>query len=68
MKTINQMRLNEKTISKIISEELKKSDVIDIIKNDKDVEKRVKKITADVVTELFRVLWQHNNIFRSLGN
>lgn len=68
MKTIIQMRLNEKTISKIISEELKKSDVIDIIKNDKDVEKRVKKITADVVTELFRVLWQHNNIFRSLGN
>ena len=41
---------------------------MDIIKNDKDFEKRVKKITADVVTELFRVLWQHNSIFKALGN
>ena len=47
---------------------MKKSDVMDIIKNDKDFEKRVKKITADVVTELFRVLWQHNSIFKALGN
>lgn len=60
--------VNEKKIISLITEELKKSDVIDIIKNDKDFEKRVKKITADVVTELFRVLWQHNNIFKALGN
>ena len=60
--------LNEKKIITIITEELNKSDVMDIIKNDKDFEKRVKKITADVVTELFRVLWQHNNIFKALGN
>lgn len=60
--------INEKKIISLITEELKKSDVIDIIKNDKDFEKRVKKITADVVTELFRVLWQHNNIFKALGN
>lgn len=60
--------LNEKKLISIITEEMKKSDVIDIIKNDKDFEKRVKQITADVVTELFRVLWQHNNIFKSLGN
>jgi hypothetical protein len=60
--------LNEQKIITIITEELKKSDVMDIIKNDKDFEKRVKKITADVVTELFRVLWQHNNIFKALGN
>ena len=52
----------------LITEEMKKSDVMDIIKNDKDFEKRVKKITSDVVTELFRVLWQHNDIFRNLGN
>ena len=58
---------NEKIIS-LITEEMKKSDVMDIIKNDKDFEKRVKKITADVVTELFRVLWQHNSIFKALGN
>lgn len=60
-------RNNEKIIS-LITEEMKKSDVMDIIKNDKDFEKRVKKITADVVTELFRVLWQHNSIFKALGN
>ena len=52
----------------MITEEMKKSDVMDIIKNDKDFEKRVKKITADVVTELFRVLWQHNDIFKGLAN
>lgn len=60
-------RNNEKIIS-LITEEMKKSDVMDIIKNDKDFEKRVKKITADVVTELFRVLWQHNNIFKGLAD
>jgi hypothetical protein len=60
--------LNEQKIITIITEELKKSDVMDIINKDKDFEKRVKKITADVVTELFRVLWQHNNIFKALGN
>lgn len=63
--------MNKKIENKIISlitEELKKSDVMDIIKNDNEFEKRVKKITADVVTDLFRVLWQHSNIFKSLGN
>jgi hypothetical protein len=59
--------MQNKVIS-LITEEMKKSDVMDIIKNDKDFEKRVKKITSDVVTELFRVLWQHNDIFRNLGN
>lgn len=57
----------DKIIS-LITEEMKKSDVLDIIKKDKDFEKRVKQITADVVTELFRVLWQHNNIFKGLAD
>lgn len=61
-------RITEKKIISIITEELKKSDVMDIIKNDNEFEKRVKKITADVVTDLFRVLWQHSNIFKSLAN
>ena len=61
-------RLTEDKIISLITEELKKSDVMDIIKNDNEFEKRVKKITADVVTDLFRVLWQHSNIFKSLGN
>lgn len=59
---------NTDKLINIITEEMNKSDVIDIIKNDKEFEKRVKKIASDVVTELFRVLWQHNSIFKSLGN
>lgn len=62
------MERNSEKIISLITEEMKKSDIMDIIKNDKDFEKRVKKITADVVTELFRVLWQHNSIFKALGN
>ena len=58
--------MEEKLIT-LITEEMSKSDVMDIIKKDKDFERRVKKITADVVTDLFRVLWQHNNIFKALG-
>lgn len=62
--------MNTKTehkIAQIISEELKKSDVIDMFKKDKDFEKQVKKITSDVITDLFRVLWQHNGIFKNLS-
>lgn len=61
-------QLTEGIIANLVVEELKKTDVIDILKKDKDAEKRMKEIAADVVTELFRVLWQHNNIFKSLGN
>ena len=43
------------------------SDVMDIIKKDKDFERRIKEIASDVVTDLFRVLWQHNGIFKNLG-
>jgi hypothetical protein len=60
-------KLNEAKIAHIISEELKKSDVIDMFKKDKDFEKQVKKITSDVITDLFRVLWQHNGIFKNLA-
>lgn len=59
---------NKHKLISLITEELKKSDVIDIINKDKDFEKRVKKITADVVTDLFRVLWQHNSIFKGLAD
>lgn len=61
------LKLNEAKIANIISEELKKSDVIDMFKKDKDFEKQVKKITSDVLTDLFRVLWQHNGIFKNLS-
>lgn len=62
MKTID-----ESKIAQIISEELKKSDVIDMFKKDKDFEKQVKKITSDVLTDLFRILWQHHGLFKNLS-
>ena len=61
------MRLTREDIANLVTEEIKKSDILDVIKKDKDFEKRVKEIAADVVTELFRVLWQHNSIFRGLA-
>jgi hypothetical protein len=59
--------VNEEIID-IIAEEVKKSDIIKVIKNDKDFEKKVRTIVADVVCDMFRVLWQHNSIFKALGN
>ena len=37
------------------------------IKDDKDFEKKVRAIVADVVCDMYRVLWQHNSIFKTLG-
>jgi hypothetical protein len=51
----------------IISEEINKSDLLKVIKNDKDFEKKVKSIVSDVICDMFRVLWQHNSIFKVLG-
>ena len=59
--------ITERQIVNIITEGIEKSDLKSYIKNDKDFEKRVKEIAADVVTELFRVLWQHNAIFKNLS-
>ena len=61
-------KINRKEFVELLSEELKKSDIIDIAKKDKDFEKRVKEIATDVITELFRILWQHNGIFKNLRN
>lgn len=57
---------NEKVVD-IIAEEVKKSDIIKAIKDDKDFEKKVRAIVADVVCDMYRVLWQHNSIFKTLG-
>lgn len=56
--TENQLRL-------IIEEELKKSDVVDIIKKNKDIEKYIKQVTADVLDNLFRVMWQQKSFYQS---
>ena len=61
------MKINEEKIASLITEELNKSDILKTIKNDKDFEKRVKEIANDVVVDLFRVLWQHNGIFKNLA-
>lgn len=60
-------RLDEAKIANIITEELKKSDIIDIIKKDKDFENRVKDIVRDIVKDMYRILYQHNGIFTALG-
>lgn len=61
------MKIKEEKIVQLVTEEIKKSDILSMIKNDKDFEKRVKEIANDVVTDLFRVLWQHNGIFKNLA-
>lgn len=59
--------MNDNRLIEIIKEELTKKDVVNMFKDDKDFEKRVKSIVSDVVVDMFRVLWQHNGIFKTLG-
>lgn len=59
--------ITERQIVDMLTESLEKTDLKKYIKDDKDFEKRVKEITSNVVTELFRVLWQHNAIFKNLS-
>ena len=61
------MKINEEKIAELVTEEIKKSDILKYIENDKDFEKRVKQIANDVVVDLFRVLWQHNGLFKNLA-
>ena len=57
--------ISESKLKSIIAEELKKSDVVDIVKKDKDVEKHIKEITAAVLDKLFQVLWQQKSFYQS---
>jgi hypothetical protein len=61
------MNKKDQHIVNLIAEELDKSDILRYIKKDRDFEKRVREIVSDVVVDMFRVLWQHNNIFKTLG-
>jgi hypothetical protein len=47
----------------IISEEIDKEDVIELFKKNRDFEKRVKEISAGVISELFRILWQRKGFY-----
>lgn len=60
-----------KRISSLINEELSKSDVSSMIMNSidskmssKDFEKKVKEISSEVISELFKILWQRNNFWK----
>lgn len=53
----------KETISSMLNEELDKDDVVDLFKKNKEFEKRVKEISAGVVSELFRILWQRRAFY-----
>ena len=48
-----------------LNEEFDKDDMLQLLKKDKDIEKRIKEITTDVVTDLFRVLWQRKSTYEN---
>ena len=53
-------------IISIITEEIKRSEILDTIKNDKNFEKKVKDIVANTLTDFFKALYQHNSLFKNL--
>ena len=59
--------MTQEQLTNLIYEEVNKSDILKVVKNDKDFEKKVREIVADVVCDMFRVLWQHNSIFKVLS-
>ncbi len=62
----NKTKMNGKEIISIITEEIKKSEILDTIKNDKNFEKKVKDIIANTLTDFFKALYQHNSLFKNL--
>ena len=66
------MRLNEQILRSIIEEELTKSEISSLIANKIDdnlsaaaFKKKVKELASDVVSELFKILWQRNSFWKS---
>lgn len=59
---ITESQLKE-SMSNLLIEELDKDDVVDMFKKNREFEKRVKEISAGVVTELFRILWQRRAFY-----
>ena len=63
---------SNKDIYRIINEELSKSEVssmisskIDANMSSKDFEKKVREISASVIDELFKILWQRNSFWKN---
>ena len=64
--------MNNRRIRSIIREELNKSDVRSVVSNEidsmyssRDFKKAVKTITTDVIKDLFKILWQKDNMWSS---
>jgi hypothetical protein len=51
------------SLTTLLTEELDKDDVVDMFKKNREFEKRVKEISAGVVSELFRILWQRRAFY-----
>lgn len=65
------MEMNENLV-RLITEELTKSEVKTMISNSidsklssRDFDKKVKSLAADVLNELFKILWQRNNMWKN---
>lgn len=66
------MILTESDIRQIIVEEMTKTEISSMIAskigdnmNSRDFKKKVKEIAADVVNEIFKILWQRNSFWKS---
>ena len=62
----NKTKMDGEEIISIITEEIKKSEILDTIKNDKNFEKKVKDIVANTLTDFFKAFYQHNSLFKNL--
>jgi uncharacterized FlaG/YvyC family protein len=60
---MKKIKISENKLRSLISEELKKTDIVSVIKSDKDVEKRIKEIASEVIVSLFKMLWQHRSFY-----
>ena len=65
------MVLNER-IYKIINEEMSKNEISSLIASkidsnlsSKDFEKKVREITSSVISELFKILWQRDSLWKN---
>ena len=66
------MQLNEQILRGIIEEELSKAEVSSLIVTKIDdklssmaFKKKVKELASDVVSEVFKILWQRNSFWKS---
>ncbi len=62
---MNKLLITEKKLMTIVEEELKKSDIVDVVKKNKDIEQYIKKIAGEVLDKLFQVLWQQKSFYQS---